>query len=173
MTGVEFLWQTLAMEKGQHIRLGEAREGAGFKTRAEASRRFKWTPSTYNAHENGQNAFDLAQARIYAEAFRVDPLWLMGLSESPEPKTMAQAALGATPLQKYNVKPDPDVWKSAIEAALAELGVSAEKASKIAEVILSVAYAQLPGALGMSQDEIARLLVQKGMRQQHLSTLPE
>lgn len=168
MTAVEFLWQTLAMEKGQHERLQKARLDAGFASRGAACRRFGWKASTYNAHENGQNRFDFATARAYAEAFRVDPVWLMGMSESQEAKTVAQAAEGAAP-QKYSIKPDPDIWAASIEAALAELDVSAEDAARISEVILSVVFAQLPAALGMTPAELARLLVRTGMRKQHLS----
>lgn len=167
MTSVEFLWQTLAMEKGQHTRLQEARERAGFPTKGKAADRFGWKKSTYNAHENGQNRFDFEAARVYAEAFRVDPGWLLGMSEDPEPKTTVQAAI--EPVHKYSIKPDPDVWKAATEAALSELGVDPEAAARISEVILSVAYAQLPAGLGLSPEGLARQLVQDAMRRQRLS----
>lgn len=34
--------------------------------------------SSYRAHENGQNSFDLDQAEVYAKKFGVTPLYLMG-----------------------------------------------------------------------------------------------
>lgn len=43
------------------------------------------TPSTYRAHENGQNDFDFAEAQVYAKKFNVDPMWIVtGKSGSVE-----------------------------------------------------------------------------------------
>jgi len=57
-------------------RLREARSKAGFKSARSAALRFGWRPSTYAAHENGQNSFDAGQAVIYAKAFKAEAGWL-------------------------------------------------------------------------------------------------
>ena len=60
-----------------HQRLRRARVAAGFPTAIDAIKRFRWSISTYRAHENGQNAFDALTAIRYARAFRVPPTWLL------------------------------------------------------------------------------------------------
>jgi phage repressor protein C with HTH and peptisase S24 domain len=50
-------------------RLRAARIAAGFKSARSAAIRFNWSPSTYAAHENGQNEFDATAAAKYAKAF--------------------------------------------------------------------------------------------------------
>jgi phage repressor protein C with HTH and peptisase S24 domain len=65
-------------------RLRQAREAAGFKSAAEAIERFRFTASTYMAHENGQNGIRVEPAQAYAQAFGVDPGWLLtGASAAP------------------------------------------------------------------------------------------
>jgi phage repressor protein C with HTH and peptisase S24 domain len=64
-------------------RLREARLAAGFRSAGAAAERIGISPSTYRAHENGQNDFDDTQARAYARAFHVTPRWLI-LGEEPE-----------------------------------------------------------------------------------------
>jgi phage repressor protein C with HTH and peptisase S24 domain len=58
-------------------RLRRAREAAGFKSASEAVEKFRWRASTYMAHENGQNGIRPEPALIYAQAFGVDPGWLI------------------------------------------------------------------------------------------------
>ncbi len=58
-------------------RLRKAREDAGFTAARAAALRFGWSPSTYAAHENGQNNFDSGAASIYGRAFKVGPGWLL------------------------------------------------------------------------------------------------
>lgn len=60
-----------------HERLKAAREDATYGTAADAARAFGWNEVTYRAHENGQNGFNLDQARVYAKAFRVNVEWLV------------------------------------------------------------------------------------------------
>ena len=57
-------------------RLRQARLNAGFKSARSAAVRFGWRPSTYTAHENGQNDYDGDAAVVYARAFRVEPEYL-------------------------------------------------------------------------------------------------
>lgn len=58
-------------------RLRQARVKAGFRSARSAALRFDWGPSTYAAHENGQNKFDDDLARRYARAFKVSAAWLL------------------------------------------------------------------------------------------------
>jgi DNA-binding XRE family transcriptional regulator len=53
-------------------RLQKARK-AKFASAAEAARHFGVSASTYRAHENGQNAFDVDQCFAYAEELGVAP----------------------------------------------------------------------------------------------------
>ncbi|MBD8556331.1 helix-turn-helix transcriptional regulator [Rhizobium sp. CFBP 8762] len=70
------------MEK--HDRLRQARIDAGYKTAAAAANALGITASTYRAHENGQNKFELEEAEVYGKRFNVSPLWLMTGSEPTE-----------------------------------------------------------------------------------------
>lgn len=60
----------------RHDRLRQARIAAGFKTQAEAVRRFGWNPNTYKSNENGNAPFGYDQAKEYARAYKVEPVWL-------------------------------------------------------------------------------------------------
>lgn len=72
----------------QSDRLREARIKAGFTSAAKAAEALGVAPSTYRAHENGQNDFDLDQARIYGKRLGIDPFWLMaGVEQSDTYKT--------------------------------------------------------------------------------------
>lgn len=69
-------------------RLQWAREKAGFASKLAAAKRFGWTPSTYAAHENGQNDYDEKAAAKYAKAFKVSAGWLLTGEGSPSPKAV-------------------------------------------------------------------------------------
>lgn len=69
MTDVNILCDDAPMES-MGKRLRAARSAAGFKSARSAAIRFGWSPSTYGAHENGQNEFDPETAAKYAKAFR-------------------------------------------------------------------------------------------------------
>lgn len=58
-------------------RLKRARIDAGFRRAIDAARRMKVKPPTYYGHENGSRAFDLPDAKVYGQYFRVSPYWLM------------------------------------------------------------------------------------------------
>ena len=69
-------------------RLKEARLKAGYKTAAAAIDACGWPSSTYRAHENGQNGYKANDAKLYGQAYRVSPSWLL-LGEGdalPSPK---------------------------------------------------------------------------------------
>lgn len=69
-------WDKTAYMSERGSRLRQARRDAGFSSARSAAMRFGWRPSTYGAHENGQNDFDGDLAVEYARAFRVEPEWL-------------------------------------------------------------------------------------------------
>lgn len=71
----KFATLTGMSEKGNRLR--QARVGAGFSKARQAAERFGWKPSTYAAHENGQNEFDEKQARVYGQAFQISWMWLL------------------------------------------------------------------------------------------------
>lgn len=58
-------------------RLRKARQDARFTSARSAAISHGWTPSTYAAHENGQNDYGAEQAEIYAKAFKVSAEWLL------------------------------------------------------------------------------------------------
>ena len=57
-------------------RLRQARQAYGYASATKAAEILGTSASTYNAHENGQNAFTPEQAERYASAFGVSPAWL-------------------------------------------------------------------------------------------------
>jgi phage repressor protein C with HTH and peptisase S24 domain len=63
-------------EKAERLR--QARITAGYRFASDAANALGIVASTYRAHENGQNEFEFAEAKIYARKFNVDPVWLMG-----------------------------------------------------------------------------------------------
>jgi hypothetical protein len=58
-------------------RLKKARQQAGYKTTASAVRALRFNESRYRAHENGQNRFDVHDAKLYAKAYKVSASWLL------------------------------------------------------------------------------------------------
>lgn len=64
-----------------HERLRHARQSAGYKSASKAAEAIGVKTSTYIAHENGQNKFDLDVAKRYARKFRADAFWIMAGSE--------------------------------------------------------------------------------------------
>lgn len=60
-------------------RLRKARKAAGYRSAAKAAELFTDVQgaSTYTAHENGQNRFNVDQAKIYGAKFKVDWRWLL------------------------------------------------------------------------------------------------
>jgi len=63
-------------------RLRKAREHAGFDSAADAAARFGWVPSTYAAHENGQNGYANDAAK-YAKAFKTSVAFLLEGERQP------------------------------------------------------------------------------------------
>lgn len=92
MINVNILCDHFDMEN-MGSRLRAARIAAGFKSARSAAIRFNWLPSTYAAHENGQNEFDAEAAAKYAKAFQTTAARLLiGESESlSQPKAIDSA----------------------------------------------------------------------------------
>lgn len=68
-------------------RLAKARVDAGFKSRLQATKKFRWNHSTYTTHENGRSAFNADTAKEYASAYQVPLSHLLGadiISESDD-----------------------------------------------------------------------------------------
>lgn len=58
-------------------RLRRARIAAGYGTASSAARAGGWKVPTYQGHENGWRDFDEIAAEAYAQAYKVDPAWLL------------------------------------------------------------------------------------------------
>lgn len=58
-------------------RLRFAREKAGYPTAQAAIDRFRWKPSTYRSHENGQTPVPQAAAHDYARAYKCSAAWIL------------------------------------------------------------------------------------------------
>lgn len=149
-------------------RLRKARIEAGFEKKADGARAAGVKPSTYNAHENGQNSITSDFARLYGVAFKVDPGWLMEMDKDAARPGGQKPPMRAADRFQFTVKPPVEIWKSAIQTAIEHIGVEPSRAAAITEVILSVAYAQLPAGLGMTEEELARQLVQTGLTKRGL-----
>lgn len=64
-------------------RLKHARTAAGYRTATAAIEKLNWNASTYRAHENGQNNFNVANAEKYAKAYSVTAAWLLVGDDAP------------------------------------------------------------------------------------------
>jgi len=60
-----------------HGRLRQARLSAGFTTAASACRRFKWKVEQLRGHESGRIEITNTAAQMYADAFKIDPSYLL------------------------------------------------------------------------------------------------
>ena len=78
-----------------HLRLRKARANAGFRTATSAIDAFGWPSSTYRAHENGQNCFNTATAKLYGEAYGVSASWLLLGEETIDHKKNKRARVKA------------------------------------------------------------------------------
>jgi len=58
-------------------RLRRAREKKGIPSARQAALKLNMAPSSYAAHENGQNEYDAVQANRYGRLFGVSPGWLL------------------------------------------------------------------------------------------------
>lgn len=58
-------------------RLKQARTAAGFTSARSAALKFKWPPSTYGSHENGQTPVPIEAAFEYGKAFKTSAIWIL------------------------------------------------------------------------------------------------
>jgi phage repressor protein C with HTH and peptisase S24 domain len=110
-------------------RLRAARKAARFSSARAAALKYHWTPSTYAAHENGQNDFDPDIAGTYGKAFRVDPGWLLtGHGVGPKPPIISSFDPDAVdPAAEADMNSGPSgVIASIPQGGTAELASGAE-----------------------------------------------
>lgn len=75
-------------------RLKQAIFARGFSTVREAAIRHHYAEPTLTSHANGTRGFDLETGYAYAKAFKVDPIWLLGLrGEAKEQVTVSAEAI--------------------------------------------------------------------------------
>lgn len=73
----EDMFRFMPQYKEMGDRLRQARVDAGFASAEDAAAALGVKKSTYRAHENGQNRFNLDQAKVYAKRFNCDAVWLL------------------------------------------------------------------------------------------------
>lgn len=88
-----------------------------FSSARKAALRHGWRPSTYSAHENGQNEFGTEEARNYARAFKTKASWLLtGEAEPGVPALDAE--------QPFDDRPDGGILEIDVRAGLGGGGSS-------------------------------------------------
>ena len=88
-------------------RLRNARMAAGFVSATDAIEYCKWKGSTYRAHENGQNNFNVEYATKYGKAYGVSASWLL-LGESGEGEVIAKRQPSKSSMKGCSLKTCPD-----------------------------------------------------------------
>ncbi|WP_428829432.1 S24 family peptidase [Aureimonas altamirensis] len=78
-----------------HYRLRLARERAGYSSAAKAAKALGMPPSSYTAHENGQNGYKPDKAAIFAKKFGVSASWLL-TGDASEPSSPEDAVQPTT-----------------------------------------------------------------------------
>ena len=86
-------------------RLKQARAKAGYRTATAAISKLNWNSSTYRAHENGQNNFNVAQAEKYARAYGVSSAWLL-IGDLEGKESRISSTKKANPKCRKNECPD-------------------------------------------------------------------
>lgn len=88
-------------------RLRNARIAAGFVSATDAIDYCKWKGSTYRAHENGQNNFNVEYATRYGKAYGVSASWLL-LGEVSEGEIFSKKQLSKNSMKGCTLKTCPD-----------------------------------------------------------------
>ena len=88
-------------------RLRNARMAAGFASATDAIEYCKWKGSTYRAHENGQNNFNVEYATRYGKAYGVSASWLL-LGEVSEGEIFSKKQLSKNSMKGCSLKTCPD-----------------------------------------------------------------
>lgn len=98
------------MNQTMSDRLRLARENAGFNSARSAALAIGVNPSTYGAHENGQNNFKTKDAEFYAAAFKVSAAWLLtGEAVTEEDLDIGYAFGSDTGADEGNLDEDGDI----------------------------------------------------------------
>ena len=88
-------------------RLRNARIAAGFVSATDAIDYYKWKSSTYRAHENGQNNFNVEYATRYGKAYGVSASWLL-LGEESEGAAIVKRQPSKNSVKGYTLKNCPE-----------------------------------------------------------------
>ena len=88
-------------------RLRNARMAAGFASATDAIEYCKWKGSTYRAHENGQNNFNVEYATRYGNAYGVSASWLL-LGEGSEGDVISKRQQSKSSMKGCTLKTCPD-----------------------------------------------------------------
>ena len=88
-------------------RLRNARLAAGFVSATDAIEYCKWKGSTYRAHENGQNNFNVEYATRYGKAYGVSASWLL-LGEESEGAAIVKRQPSKNSVKGYTLKNCPE-----------------------------------------------------------------
>ena len=88
-------------------RLRNARLAAGFVSATDAIEYCNWKGSTYRAHENGQNNFNVEYATRYGKAYGVSASWLL-LGEGSEEGAVAKRQPSKNRMKGCTLKNCPD-----------------------------------------------------------------
>jgi hypothetical protein len=88
-------------------RLRNARIAAGFVSATDAIEYCKWKGSTYRAHENGQNNFNVEYATRYGKAYGVSASWLL-MGEDSEVEVNAKRQSSKRSMKGCSLKTCPD-----------------------------------------------------------------
>lgn len=136
MINVDTMCVILGMDT-MHTRLREARIAAGFSSAAKAAEALGIKTSTYAAHENGQNEFDAAAAKIYGRKFRTGAAWLLtgedeelrrvpnGQEFAADPEFDPDGQVGYSSMEKFQptlkgARPEIDVTPGAGEGSIGD-----------------------------------------------------
>jgi len=98
---------TKMKKKAMNSRLRESRIAAGFASATEAIEYYGWKNSTYRAHENGQNNFNVEYATLYAKAYGVSASWLL-MGEDSEGEVIAKRQPSKSSMKGCSLKTCPD-----------------------------------------------------------------
>ncbi len=82
------------------VRLKAARKDAGYKSATAAAEALGVAASTYRAHENGQNQFNVEEAKQYARRYKVSATWLLfggGMTQTSTPNLPTDTHEGFNP----------------------------------------------------------------------------
>ena len=96
-----------------HDRLREARELAGYESASVAADRLGVPKPTYIGHENGHRGFDVDAAIRYANAFKVNLLWLLRGIGDPRDVSIDQQIADLPPEKQQEVLRFLDFVRSA------------------------------------------------------------